>query len=101
MATRKTTTTNRSSSKTRRNTKPRVTDGHKTSSGKAMFRMFMGSRGGEFLVFSLITVLIILLNILFSRNRLDVFLIILGVELLVAFAVILLRLIAQQADLDR
>jgi hypothetical protein len=63
--------------------------------------MFMGSRGGKFLVFSLITVLIILLNILFSRNRLDVFLIILGVELLVAFAVILLRLIAQQADLDR
>lgn len=62
---------------------------------------FLRSTGGKLLLAALLAVIVILLNVLLSRNQLSGFFLITGIELLVAFAAILLVLAWQQRDVDR
>lgn len=85
--TRKTTSTKRTTSR--------------EHSKQNLWNNFRRSTGGKLVFYVIVATIVILLNILVSANDLSKFLLILGVELLLAFVVILLVLAWQQQNLDR
>lgn len=72
----------------------------KRRSGRPLWDAFARSRGGKLFFAALGTLIVVLLDILISRNQFDLFFLLLGIELLIAFAVILLILAWQQNDVD-
>lgn len=77
----------------------------KSSSGSSgsgvLFRAFWRSQGGRLLRTFLLAVIVILVDLLISQNQFSNFFLLLGIELLVVFAFILLYLAWQQRNVDQ
>ena len=62
--------------------------------------IFWKGQGGKVVKIILAISIVFLINLLISRNDFSLYYLLLGIELLIGFAIIILRLVLQQKDLE-
>ncbi len=73
----------------------------KPSPSSGLFQSFWRSSGGRALKTLIAAIIVVLLDLLVTRNQFSTFFLLLGIELLLVFAFILLYLAWQQRNVDR